>query len=56
MKKLSHELKSALALGTMCIISYLGCYLARNLLSVVTPEMVSETSFTYENIGTLSTV
>ena len=54
--KLTRELKSALALGSMCIISYLGCYMARNLLSVVTPEMVEETSFTVESIGALSTI
>lgn len=54
--KLTRELKSALALGSMCVISYLGCYIARNLLSVVTPEMVENTSFTVESIGTLSTI
>lgn len=54
--KLTRELKSALALGSMCVISYLGCYMARNLLSVVTPDMVENTSFTIESIGTLSTI
>lgn len=54
--KLTRELKTALALGSMCFVSYLGCYLARNILSVVTPEMVRDTSFTVENIGILSTV
>ena len=54
--KLTRELKTALALGSMCVVSYLGCYLARNILSVVTPEMIRDTSFTVENIGVLSTV
>ena len=54
--KTSREIKTALSLGTMCIFSYLGCYFSRNLLSVVAPQMLKETSFDVVSIGTLSTV
>lgn len=49
------EVMHAVWLGLMCIVSYLGCYYARNILSVVSPYMLVSTSFTVEFIGTIST-
>ena len=49
------ELRNAVFLGSMCIVSYLGCYFARNVLSVVSPQMLVFTGFTVEFIGMLST-
>lgn len=49
------EVMHAVWLGLMCIVSYLGCYYARNILSVVSPDMLVSTSFTVEFIGTIST-
>lgn len=49
------EITNAVLLGLMCIVSYLGCYFARNILSVVSPHMLATTAFHVEFIGTLST-
>lgn len=49
------EVRNALVLGIMCTISYLGCYIARNVLGVVTPELIKQNVFTVEAIGNLST-
>lgn len=40
----------------MCSVSYLAVYIARNILGVLTPQMILGTTFTTENIGTLSSV
>lgn len=56
MKRLitNNETKKALWLGIICSFSYLVVYIARNILSAVTPQMVEDGSFTAENIGTFS--
>ena len=38
--KLSKNAKNAVYIGTLCSISYLAVYIARNILSAVTPQMV----------------
>ena len=48
------EVKKAVSLGGVCMLSYLACYFARNLLSAVTPQML-ETGFTVDQIGLMST-
>ena len=48
------EVKKAISLGGICMLSYLACYFARNLLSAVTPQML-EVGFTVEAIGVMST-
>ena len=53
--KLSQSAKKAVLLGGMCAFSYLAVYVARNILSAVSPQMI-EGGFTNENIGTLSSV
>ena len=52
---MDRNVKNALSLGLMCIFSYLGCYMARSVLSVVATDMRASTSFTVEDIGVFST-
>ena len=54
--KLSKSAKKAVLLGGMCAVSYLAVYVARNILSAVSPQMIESGGFTNENIGTLSSV
>ena len=51
----NNDVKHAIFLGFMCTISYLGCYFARNVLSVVSPQMIETGTFDVELIGALST-
>lgn len=48
------EVKKAVSLGGVCMLSYLACYFARNLLSAVTPQML-ENGFTVDQVGLMST-
>lgn len=43
-------------LGSVCCISYLTVYIARNVLSTVSPQMIKEGIFDKEFVGTLSSV
>jgi len=53
--KLSDNAKRAIKIGTLCFLSYLAVYLARNVLSTVTPQMQSA-GFSKEAIGGASSV
>ena len=53
--KLSRSAKNAVLLGGLCSVSYLGVYIARNILSAVTPAMI-ECGYTEEYIGSVSSV
>ncbi len=53
--KISTKAKNAIFLGTLCSISYLAVYIARNLLGAVTPKMTAE-AFTLEYIGEITAV
>ncbi|MBR2908406.1 MAG: MFS transporter [Clostridia bacterium] len=53
--KLSQSAKNAVMIGTLCSISYLAVYIARNILSAVTPLMV-EGGYTEEYIGSISSL
>lgn len=53
--KISENAKKAIMIGSMCSFSYLAVYIARNLLSAVTPQML-EGGFTEELIGNISSV
>lgn len=57
MKKLFNnvEVRNAVFLGTLCSSSYLAVYIARNMLSAVSPQMI-ENGFTTEYIGTVSSL
>ena len=50
------DLKSAIYLVTLCTIVYFIVYIARNILSTVTPQMIENTSFTEVYIGKLSSL
>ncbi len=54
--KLSNDAKNAVMIGTLCSISYLAVYFARNILSAVTPQMVEGGKFTVEYIGVVSSL
>lgn len=51
--KLSPKAKNAVMIGSLCSISYFAVYIARNILSAVTPQMV-EGGYTEEYIGSIS--
>ena len=38
--KLSKNAKNAFVIGTLCSVAYLAVYIARNMLSAVTPEIL----------------
>ncbi len=48
------DIRNAILLGGLCAVAYLSVYVARNLLSAVTPGMVEGGVLTKEQIGTLS--
>lgn len=50
------EIKNALIIGIVSSVAYLVCYFARNILSVMTPQIISTTQIDETFIGTLSTV
>ena len=49
------SVRNAVFIGTLCSISYLGVYFARNILSVVTPQMI-ESGYAEEYIGSISSM
>ena len=53
---ISAEAKKAIKLGSLCSVSYLAVYIARNILGTLTPQMILGDTFTTENIGTLSSI
>ena len=52
---LSKNAKNAIMIGALCSISYFAVYIARNILSAVTPQMV-EFGYTEEYIGRISSL
>ena len=54
--KMRGSVKRAIMIGTICSVSYLGVYIARNILGAVTPQMISSGVSTTESIGTLSSI
>ena len=53
---ISQEAKKAFKIGSVCFLSYLAVYVARNTLSAVSPQMIAEGAFTKESVGTLSSM
>ena len=55
---LSQSARNAILIGTLCSASYLAVYVARNVLSAVTPQMIDPvTGVTNETqVGFLSSV
>ena len=54
--KISYEAKKAFKIGSVCFLSYLAVYVARNTLSAVSPQMIAGGAFTKEYVGTLSSL
>jgi len=54
--KLSASAKKAILLGSVCSLSYLAVYIARNILGAVSPQMEADGTFTKESIGMLSSI
>lgn len=52
--KLSRNAKNAVIIGALCSVAYLAVYIARNMLSAVTPEILEAGLLTKEFLGTLS--
>ena len=53
--KISSTAKKAIMLATLCSIAYFAVYIARNILSAVTPQMI-ELGFTEAYIGQISSL
>ncbi len=52
---ITKNVKNAIMIGVLCSISYFAVYIARNILSAVTPQMV-ELGYTEEYIGKISSL
>lgn len=52
---ISKNAKKAVMIGSLCSVSYLAVYIARNILSAVTPQMV-EAGFSEAYIGSVSSL
>ena len=52
----SPQAAKAIRIGSMCSLSYLAVYVAKNILSAASPQMIASGAFTTENIGALSSV
>jgi len=48
--------RNAVYIGSLCSISYLAVYIARNILGAVTPQMIESGMFTAEYIGKVSSM
>jgi len=53
--KLTQNAKNAIRIGSLCSISYLAVYIARNILSAVTPQMI-ELGYAESYIGNISSL
>ena len=53
--KTNIKIKNAILIGALCGVSYFAVYVARNILSAVSPQMLAS-GFTEEYIGTASSV
>ena len=51
--KFSPSVKNAIYLGSLCSVAYFAVYIARNILSAVTPQMVAD-GFTEDYVGGVS--
>ena len=53
--KINEKVRNAIMIGSLCSISYFAVYIARNILSAVTPQMV-ELGYSEEYIGSVSSL
>ena len=54
-KKMNVKVKNAIMIGSLCSVSYLAVYIARNILSAVTPQMI-EAGYSESFIGSISSI
>ena len=54
--KLSKNARNAIYIGSLCSLSYLAVYVARNVLGTVTPQMIQGAGYTTEYIGSISSL
>lgn len=54
--KIKIQTKNALFLGLLCSLIYLTVYISRNVLSAVSPEMITNNIFDENVIGTMSSI
>ena len=54
--KITENAKKAIYIGTLCSVSYLAVYFARNILGAVTPQMIESGEFNTEYIGRVSSL
>ena len=52
--KITKNAKNAICIGTLCSVAYLAVYIARNILSAITPAILETGLLTKEFLGTLS--
>lgn len=52
----NRNVRNAVIIGSLCSVSYLGVYFARNILSVVTPQIIEGGAYTEEYIGSISSI
>ena len=53
--KISQKARNAIFLGTLCSVSYLAVYIARNIIGAVTPKMMAD-GFSFAYIGRVTAV
>ena len=53
--KLSKSAQNAIMIGTLCSVSYFAVYVARNILSAVTPQLIAA-GYSKEYIGSISSL
>lgn len=54
--KISKAALSAIYLGTLCSLSYLGVYIVRNVLSAATPDMITSNGYTEAYLGEVASM
>lgn len=54
--KLNPAAKKAIQIASMCSLSYLAVYIAKNVLGAVSPQMIANGGFATEAIGTMSSI
>ncbi len=54
--KISKQALSAIYLGTLCSLSYLGVYIVRNVLSAATPDMIASNGYTEAYLGEVASM
>ena len=53
---LNKDAVKAVKIGGVCAVAYLAVYIARNILSTVSPQMIESGIMTTESVGTLSSL